>query len=177
VTETPVTPDTFPVTDHRQSPRGVLPRGMQTWLMAGLALRMVVIMFAIGRPDPPARPTATATTPIPSAGCVRDYQERLKATEARAALGSQAGSDRAGPVRADLLRGTRNAGRPRIRSLTRGSGASTKAYLRATLCSAAGQSPSVLTPLGLGPRNWWRIHRTREAPRSTRSPRGGDPCE
>src|SRR4029077_89355 len=31
-------PETAPVSDHRPAPRGVLPRGFQTWLMAGLAL-------------------------------------------------------------------------------------------------------------------------------------------
>jgi hypothetical protein len=32
------TPGSAPVVDHRKPPRGVLPRGAQAWLMAGLAL-------------------------------------------------------------------------------------------------------------------------------------------
>ena len=90
--ETPVrasTPPTPPVaaptvTDRRLSPRGVLPRGAQTWLLAGLAAFMLLIMFVVGRPDAPARPT-TAAAPIvpPTADRVRDYQDRLKALEAQ----------------------------------------------------------------------------------------------
>ena len=33
------------VTDRRPSPRGVLPRGVQTWLLAGLTACMLLIMF------------------------------------------------------------------------------------------------------------------------------------
>jgi hypothetical protein len=40
--EEPGTPGTAPVSDHRPVPRGVLPRGFQTWLMAGLALGIVL---------------------------------------------------------------------------------------------------------------------------------------
>ena len=41
VTSTPASNRTRPpaVTDHRPVPRGVLPRGVQTWLMVGLARR------------------------------------------------------------------------------------------------------------------------------------------
>src|SRR6185295_18328966 len=72
------------VTDHRPSPRGVLPRGVQTWLLAGLAALMLLIMFVVGRPEAPAR-TAPASAPAvaPSADRVRDYQDRLRALEAQ----------------------------------------------------------------------------------------------
>ena len=46
------------VTDHRTPPRGVLPRGAQTWLMVALALGILAIIVLTGRPEPPARPAA-----------------------------------------------------------------------------------------------------------------------
>lgn len=72
------------VTDRRPSPRGVLPRGVQTWLLAGLAAFMLLIMFVVGRPEAPARPAPAATQAVaPSADRVRDYQDRLRALEAQ----------------------------------------------------------------------------------------------
>ncbi len=54
---TPPVSSTAPVvTDRRPSPRGVIPRGVQTWLLAGLAVFMLMIMLVVGRPEPPARP-------------------------------------------------------------------------------------------------------------------------
>ena len=79
------TPPSAPtVTDRRPSPRGVLPRSVQTWLLAGLAVFMLLIMFLVGRPEAPARPApAAASTVAPSADRVRDYQDRLRALEAQ----------------------------------------------------------------------------------------------
>ncbi len=72
------------VTDRRPSPRGVLPRGVQTWLLAGLAAFMLLIMFVVGRPEAPARPAPAAAQAVtPSADRVRDYQDRLRALEAQ----------------------------------------------------------------------------------------------
>lgn len=78
--------DVAPVTDRRPAPAGVLPRGMQTWLMAGLAAGMILIMFIVGRPDPPPRPAMTST-PVtnPDPERVRAYQEQLETLEAQAA--------------------------------------------------------------------------------------------
>jgi hypothetical protein len=78
------------VTDHRPVPRGVLPRGVQTWVMAGVAVFMLAIMLIVGRPEPPARPVQT-TAPVqpPSADRVRDYQERLRLLEAQAMRDAQ----------------------------------------------------------------------------------------
>lgn len=92
----PVEPPSTPVstvTDRRPIPRGVIPRGVQTWMLAGLALFMMVIMLVVGRPDAPARPAATQASPsapAQSADRVRDYQERLRAAEARALAELQA---------------------------------------------------------------------------------------
>lgn len=76
-----------PVRDHRQTPRGVMPRGIQTWLLAGLAAFMLLIMFVVGRPDAPRRAVAPGGVPpgTPNAERVRDYQDRLRSLEAQAA--------------------------------------------------------------------------------------------
>ena len=84
--DAPTTPGTAPVTDHRASPRGVFPRGAQTWIMAAVALGMILIMFIVGRPEPPAPSTATiAASPEPHPERVRDYQDRLRVLDARVA--------------------------------------------------------------------------------------------
>jgi type IV secretion system protein VirB10 len=82
---------TTPVTDRRPVPRGVLPRGVQTWLMAGLAAAMLLIIVLTGRPDAPA-PIRTAATPPQTASPdrVRDYQDRLRLLEAQAEQEAQA---------------------------------------------------------------------------------------
>ena len=84
-------PSSATVTDHRSVPRGVLPRNVQTWVMAGLAIGMLAIMLIVGRPDPPARPAAAAASAQPpSADRVRDYQDRMRALEAQALQDAQA---------------------------------------------------------------------------------------
>src|SRR5436190_15611333 len=83
-------PPTAAVTDHRPVPRGVLPRGVQTWVMAGVAVGMLAIMLIVGRPDPPPRPATTATpAQAPSADRVRDYQDRLRLLDAQAMRDAQ----------------------------------------------------------------------------------------
>src|SRR5687767_433896 len=82
---------TSTVTDRRPVPRGVLPRGIQTWVMASLAVGMLAIMLIVGRPDAPARPaTPTASVQAPTADRVRDYQERMRMLEAQALREAQA---------------------------------------------------------------------------------------
>ncbi len=90
MSETPATADSAPVTDHRPVPRGVLPRGMQTWLMVGVAVSMIAIILAAGRPAAPARALTAPSASAASPNRVRDYQDRLRATEARAAQEAQA---------------------------------------------------------------------------------------
>lgn len=91
--DAPTTTGTAPVTDHRTIPRGVFPRNAQTWIMAAVALGMILIIFVVGRPEPPARsaPT-TAAPPEPNPERVRDYQDRLRALDARVAREAQAAS-------------------------------------------------------------------------------------
>lgn len=69
---------TAPIVDHRQAPRGVLPRGVQTWLMVALAIVMLFIIVLTGRPAGPAPRTATATAAPASADRVKEYQDRLR---------------------------------------------------------------------------------------------------
>lgn len=85
MTEPTDAPGTVGVTDRRVAPRGVLPRNLQTWLMAGLAAGILLIIVVVGQPEPPtARPAVTATPQTPTADRVRDYQDRLRTLEARA---------------------------------------------------------------------------------------------
>lgn len=91
--DAPTTTGTAPVTDHRTIPRGVFPRNAQTWVMAAVALGMILIIFVVGRPEPPARSTTmTAAPPEPNPERVRDYQDRLRALDARVAREAQAAS-------------------------------------------------------------------------------------
>jgi hypothetical protein len=95
--EEPVTP-AAPVSDHRPVPRGVLPRRFQTWLMAGLALGILVIILITDQPEPNRNPTQLQPAPVaPNPDRLRDYQERLRAMEARQALEAQA-TEPAAPV-------------------------------------------------------------------------------
>ncbi|MBW8712788.1 MAG: TrbI/VirB10 family protein [Acidobacteria bacterium] len=85
-------PDVASVTDRRPVPRGVLPRGMQTWLMVAIALGMLAVILFTGRAEPPARSTAVPTSapPQPNTDRVRDYQDRLRIMESRAAQEARA---------------------------------------------------------------------------------------
>lgn len=81
----PQTSGTVPVTDRRTPPRGVLPRGAQTWLMAGLAVGLLAIIVLTGRPVPAERttpqPSSQAAAPNPDR--LRDYQDRLRVLDER----------------------------------------------------------------------------------------------
>ena len=91
MSEPVASPGTPPVTDHRPAPRGVVPRGFQTWLMVGLAAGIVLIILLTGSPEPPKPTVASSAAPTtPNPDRLRDYQERLRAMEARQALEAQA---------------------------------------------------------------------------------------
>jgi type IV secretion system protein VirB10 len=73
--------------DRRVTPRGVLPRHLQTWAMLGIAGAMLLVIVVTGRPNAPRRP-ADAATPIGSLSALppdrlRRYQEELTQEEAR----------------------------------------------------------------------------------------------
>lgn len=91
-------PGTAPVTDRRIPPRGVLPRNLQTWLMAGLAVGIVLVILLVGQPEPPTGTTTSSVVPqTPSADRVRDYQDRLRTLEAQALRELQAAEQAATP--------------------------------------------------------------------------------
>ncbi len=81
------------VVDRRPVPRGVLPKGIQTWLMVGIAGVIVVIILFAGQPQAPQRPVQTdVVAAATSPERVRDYQDRLAAINAQ--LGLQTGPAR-----------------------------------------------------------------------------------
>lgn len=84
------TPGAAPVVDRRPVPRGVLPKGVQTWLMVALAVGMLGIIFLTGQPNPPVR-TAQAVPGAPTSNGdrVREYQERLRMLDDQAARDAQ----------------------------------------------------------------------------------------
>ena len=73
--------------DRREAPKGVLPRQLQTWLMVGIALLILLIIYFTGHPEPSptTRANEAATTPPASLPPerVRTYQQRLTEQEAR----------------------------------------------------------------------------------------------
>jgi type IV secretory pathway VirB10-like protein len=79
-------PGTSSVTDHRNAPRGVLPRNTQTWLMVGLAVGILGIIVFTGHPQPAPRVAAAtaAQAAAPNPDRLRDYQDRLRLLDERA---------------------------------------------------------------------------------------------
>ncbi len=78
-------PGTAPIVDHRQPPRGVLPRHMQTWLMAALAVGVLTVILFTGQstPTPRATPPVSTAAQTPNPDRLRDYQDRLRAFDER----------------------------------------------------------------------------------------------
>lgn len=81
------TPGAPPVVDRRPVPRGVLPRGVQTWLMVSLAGGMLLIILLTGHREPATAPRQVVSGGAASASPdrVRDYQERLRLLDEQAA--------------------------------------------------------------------------------------------
>lgn len=78
-------PGTAAITDKRTPPRGVLPRGTQSWIMVGLAVVILGIIVFTGRP----KATVEASRPVNAADAaptperVRNYQDRLRVFDER----------------------------------------------------------------------------------------------
>ena len=51
------------VHDHRVEPKGVLPRRVQAWIMAGLALVIILVILVTGNPEPAAPASQALTAP------------------------------------------------------------------------------------------------------------------
>lgn len=103
-----------PIRDRREPPRGVLPRQLQMWLMAGLAVVIVLIILVVGHSQPPAPSagrTRPATTTLPDADRIRAYQQQLAEDEARLRQVQQEAMTSARPSQAGS-RGARAAGEP-----------------------------------------------------------------
>lgn len=90
---------TAPVTDKRPVPTGVLPRRVQTWIMAALAMGMLLIILVTGQPEPSRSPTApAASTSATDPDRVRDFQDRLRLLDSYAAREAQAAAGQTGPL-------------------------------------------------------------------------------
>lgn len=75
-----------PIQDHRQKPRGVMPRQLQTWLMVAIAAVILLIILITGHPQPTGAPQASqrpAQAALPPSDRIRVYQQQLKDDEAR----------------------------------------------------------------------------------------------
>src|SRR5262245_2502177 len=100
MTEPSTAPGTTPVTDRRPVPSGTVPRRAQTWLMAAIALGMLVIILLAGRPEPPQPVTAAGPVPQPTTPFrVREYQDRLRVLDTRLTQEAQTATASPAPAR------------------------------------------------------------------------------
>src|SRR5262252_3247363 len=73
-----------PIEDKAPKPPGLLPKHVQSWLIVGLAVLMVLIMWLTGskKPQTPVRPNAPAILPPPladvSEGKIAELQGRIE---------------------------------------------------------------------------------------------------
>jgi type IV secretion system protein VirB10 len=95
-------PGAAPIHDQRSTPRGVLPRQLQMWLMVGLAVIILAIILFTGHAAPAPRASAVMRTVEPSLmppDRIQAYQRQLAEDEARLRreLAQAPGSTRGGP--------------------------------------------------------------------------------
>ena len=76
---------TATVRDRRLIPRGGLPRQIQTWLMIGVAVVILLIILVSGHPQPPAAPLANQppSATLAPAERIRGFERQLSDDEAR----------------------------------------------------------------------------------------------
>ena len=67
--------ETLKYRKKRRKPQGLLPKNVQSWLLAGLAFLMVAIMWLTGGKKPPA-PAKTASTAAPGAAATRSQRNQ-----------------------------------------------------------------------------------------------------
>lgn len=96
-------PGAAPIHDQRSTPRGVLPRQLQMWLMVGLAVIILAIILFTGHSAPAPRASAAMRTAEPSLmppDRIQAYQRQLAEDEARLRreLAQAPGSARGGPL-------------------------------------------------------------------------------
>src|SRR5450759_3209054 len=95
-------PGAAPIHDQRSTPRGVLPRQLQMWLMVGLAVIILAIILFTGHAAPAPRASAAMRTAEPSLmppDRIQAYQRQLAEDEVRLRreLAQAPGSARGGP--------------------------------------------------------------------------------
>ena len=68
-----------PVQDKRLAPPGILPKNIQSWVLIGIAVVMIVIIAFSGNPSNKPRPT-TQARPVadPNAERIQEYQKRIE---------------------------------------------------------------------------------------------------
>src|ERR1700719_5287782 len=72
------------IQDKTPKPPGLLPKNVQSWLLAGLAILMIVIMWLTGGKEPPAPTRSIPTAPAVQAplevneGKIVDLQNRIQ---------------------------------------------------------------------------------------------------
>ena len=67
MTEQSTAPAATPIQDKAPKPPGLMPKNIQAWVMLGLAVLMVVIMWLTGGKKPPSTPKSNVSTFQPSA--------------------------------------------------------------------------------------------------------------
>ena len=105
--ETPVSSGGASVTDRRPAPRGVIPKGLQGWLMVGVAVAMVAIILLTGHSQPAPRTASTSMSPLTGLNPerLREYQDRLRALDERARLQAMGGPPPSAPAPRQNKRG------------------------------------------------------------------------
>src|SRR5580704_11755948 len=90
--------------DKAPKPAGLLPKNVQSWLLAGLAVLMVLIMWLTGGKKPPTtgRPMPTAPSVVPplevNEGKIVELQKRIADLQREQALAASALAQNHTPV-------------------------------------------------------------------------------
>ena len=78
--DTPPHPTSPPVINAVPTPKGLLPRHAQTWLLLGLASVMILIIAFTGQSAPPSRTSAVPPPPLaidPNQSRIQEYRDRI----------------------------------------------------------------------------------------------------
>src|SRR5258706_15936370 len=68
-----------PVKDNRTAPPGVLPKNIQNWLLAGIALVMILVIALSGGKTPAKKESLPMQAAVvPSAERILEYQKRIE---------------------------------------------------------------------------------------------------
>ncbi len=69
-----------PVQDKRTDPPGILPKNIQSWVLTGIALVMIIIIAFSGKSAPKTQRPSSQPSPIvdPNAERIQEYQKRIE---------------------------------------------------------------------------------------------------